>query len=142
MQNRGSGQPRKAGSKKPFFINARNWSIRAIKASKKKKSPKLIAKRFFLASTVRVCLITQDDRGVNFFFLRQKSRSDFFGVDRWGAFSKKRTPKAEKNDWLRALIKKRTPKAEKNDWLRALIKKGFFSKKFSLPGIWPTFAGN
>ena len=32
-----------------------------------------------MASTVRVCLNTQDDRGVNNFFLRQKkSRSDFF----------------------------------------------------------------
>ena len=42
-------------------------------------SPKKIAERFFLASTVRVCLITQDDRGVKKLFLRQKkSRSDFF----------------------------------------------------------------
>ena len=40
---------------------------------------KKIAERFFLASTVRVCLITQDDRGVKKLFLRQKkSRSDFF----------------------------------------------------------------
>ena len=32
-----------------------------------------------MASTVRVCLITQDDRGVKKLFLRQKkSRSDFF----------------------------------------------------------------
>ena len=93
MQNRGNPEPRKVGSKNLFFINARNWSIRAIEASK----------QFFIAKKNREAI--------------------FFGVDRQGAFSKKRTPKAEKNDWLRALIKKRTPKAEKNDWLRALIKK-------------------
>ena len=42
----------------------------------------------------------------------------FFGVDRWGAFSKKRTPKAEKNNWLRELIKKHTPKVEKNELMK------------------------
>ena len=119
------------------------WSQRATEASIFFYRPKF----FFL--------IPQDDRGVNNFFIAQnkkKSRSDFFwrrplgffdptgrprrqfffyakknrgasffGVDRWGAFSKKRTPKAEKNDWL-----------------RALIKKVFYSKKFTLPGIYPT----
>ena len=62
-------------------------------------------------------------RQKNIFTPKKNRGAIFFGVDRWGAFSKKRTPKAETNDWLRALIKKRTPKAEKNDWLRALIKK-------------------
>ena len=45
-------------------------------------------------------------RRQHLFYAKKNRGAIFFGVDRWGAFSKKRTPKAEKNDWLRALIKK------------------------------------
>ena len=72
-------------------------------------SPKKIAERFFLASTVRVCLITQDDRDVeNYFYRQKKSQSDFCWRRPLGCVLKETYAEGGKNDWLRALINKRS----------------------------------